>query len=97
MPAYNATSGALAWEIPRPSTSPETIKALAGRVFLAGSSSDHSYVGTFDARSGGLLWEDEATDPGSSFRDIAVDGNRVVAVGSSRTTLLCEAAMLAAA
>ncbi len=89
--AYNAASGALDWEITRPSTNPETIKALAGRVFLAGSSSNHSYVGAFDARSGALLWEDEATDPSSSFRDIAVDGNRVVAVGSSGSALLVRA------
>ena len=90
MRAYNASSGALIWEATRPFTSPVAIKAIAGRVFVAGSSSNRSYVGAFDAKSGAPLWEDDATGPGI-FRDIAVEGNRVVAAGSSGSALLVRA------
>jgi len=88
--AYHASSGELVWETTRPFTSPTAIKASAGRVFLAGSSSSRSYVGAFDAKSGALLWEDDVTEPGI-VRDIAVHGNRVVAAGSSGAALLVRA------
>ncbi len=85
--AYNPFSGALVWESTRPSTSPNAIKAVAGRLFLAGSSFNNNYVGAFSARTGDLLWEDDSMQPGF-FRDIAVEGNRVVAAGSSGSSLL---------
>jgi len=88
--AYNASSGALVWEMTRPSTSPVTIKAVGGRVFLAGSSSDHNYVGAFDAKSGVMLWEDAALDRGI-FLDLAVDSNRVAVAGASNSALLVRA------
>jgi outer membrane protein assembly factor BamB len=88
--AYSASSGALVWETTRPLTSPVAMKVIAGRVFLAGSSSNRSYVGALDAKSGALLWEDDATEPGI-FRDIAVEGDRVVAAGSSGSALLVRA------
>ena len=87
MRAYDISSGALVWETTRPSTSPTEIKASGGRVFLAGSSSNHSYVGAWDPKSGALLWEDESTDSGI-FRDISVKGDLVVAAGSSQSALL---------
>jgi outer membrane protein assembly factor BamB len=87
---YNVASGALLWETTRPLTSPTEIKASGGRVFLAGSSSDHSFVGAWDAKSGALLWEDNSTDPGI-FLDISVKGDRVVAAGSSQSTVLVRA------
>ncbi|MEO8256591.1 MAG: PQQ-binding-like beta-propeller repeat protein [Acidobacteriota bacterium] len=88
--AYDAPTGALRWEIDRPSTSPVAMTAVAGRVFLAGSASNHSYVGAFDARRGTMLWEDEGTEPGN-FRDLAVEGDRVVAAGSAGRSLLLRA------
>ena len=85
--AYNAASGTLVWEMSRPATSPVALKAVGPRVLLAGSSSGAGYLGAFDAGSGALLWEDQATEP-SSFRDLAVEGNRGVVVGSADGAVL---------
>ena len=63
--AYDITSGALVWETTRPSTSPTAIKASGGRMLFAGSSSNGSYVGVLDAKSGALLWEDQSTTDSS--------------------------------
>ena len=89
--AYNASSGTLAWEMTRASTSPTSVKAAGGRVFVAGVSSTHSYIGAFDAKRGGLLWEDEGTDSSGNFRDLAVQGQRIAAVGFSQSTVLLRA------
>ena len=80
--AYNALSGELVWETTRPSTTPTAIDVVAGRVFLAGSSFNSSYVGALDAKNGEWLWEDDATGPSGGFGDLAVHGQRVVAAGS---------------
>ena len=88
--AYNASSGLLNWEIGRPATSPAALKVVAGRLFLAGSSANQTYVGAFEARSGAVLWEDKTPMPGL-FRDIQVKGERVVAAGSSGRGLLVRA------
>jgi outer membrane protein assembly factor BamB len=89
--AYDAFSGELVWETTRPSTTPTAIKVVAGRVFLAGSSFNSSYVGALDARNGEWLWEDDATGPSGGFGDLAVLGQRVVAAGSVGPNLLLRA------
>ena len=88
--AYNAASGLLNWEIVRAATSPVALKVAAGRLFLAGSSSNQTYLGAFDVRSGGVLWEDQTPTPGL-FRDVQVKGQQVVAAGSAGRGLLVRA------
>ena len=80
--AYDAASGDLLWERTRLATSPVKIIAIGGRVFVAGSSGGHSYLGAFNARTGADLWEDGLPLPGL-FRDLALHGERIVAAGSS--------------
>jgi hypothetical protein len=77
---YNAASGAIDWEWTRPAMNPAALQVAGGRLFMAGSSSDHSYLGVFDTKSGGLLWENEGTARGGYFSDIAINGNRIVAI-----------------
>jgi len=89
--AYNALSGALIWEMTRASTTPTSVKAVDGRVFVAGLSSTHSYIGAFDAKHGNVLWEDEGTESSGNFRELAVQGQRVVAVGFAQSTVLLRA------
>jgi hypothetical protein len=88
--AYTAWSGLLNWETTRPATTPVALKVIAGRLFLAGSSSNNTYLGAFEAKSGALLWEDKAPVPGL-FRDLDVAGQQVIAAGSSGTGLLVRA------
>jgi outer membrane protein assembly factor BamB len=88
--SYIARSGELSWEVTRPSTFPSKLKVLSGRVFLAGSSSTPTYVGAYAAKSGVLLWEDNALVPGF-FSDMAVKGRRLVVAGSSGRGLLVRA------
>ena len=88
--AYDASSGLLNWEIVRPATSPVALKVTGGRLFLAGSSSNQTYLAAFEVRSGAVLWEDRTPVPGL-FRDVQVKGQRVVAAGSSGRGLLVRA------
>lgn len=80
--AYHVTTGTLLWEVQRPGVTPTAIAVRADRVFVAGSDNvPNAYLAAFNARKGNLLWEDVST-PGN-FRDVQIQDQDVVAVGSS--------------
>jgi hypothetical protein len=54
---------------------------------MAGSYFDRSYLGAFGTRNGAVLWEDSGTEAGGSVRDIAIEGDRLVAVGGASSGL----------
>jgi hypothetical protein len=84
---YNAASGALEWELTQRSLFPSALKVVGRRLFMAGSFFDHSYLGAFDTRSGAVLWEDSGTEARGYVRDIAIEGDRIVAVGGGSSGL----------
>jgi outer membrane protein assembly factor BamB len=77
---YEATTGALIWQLRRPGTFPMSVAASSGRVFVAGITDDLTFfLGAYSAVSGDVRWED--TTGSGFFVDVKLQGRRVVAVG----------------
>jgi outer membrane protein assembly factor BamB len=79
---YNAATGALEWSLTRREFF--TGLAVVGRrLVVFGSYFSLSYLGAFDTRTGAVLWEDSGTEPGGYVGDIAIEGDRLIAVGGA--------------
>jgi outer membrane protein assembly factor BamB len=77
---YEATTGALIWQLRRPGTFPLSVAASSGRIFVAGITDDLTFfLGAYSAVSGNVRWED--TTGSGFFVDVKLQGPRVVAVG----------------
>jgi putative pyrroloquinoline-quinone binding quinoprotein len=75
--AYDASSGHVAWETIRQNVTPTEMLVAAGRLLVAGSAANNTYLVALSAKTGSLLWEDPTPIVGA-FVDIAVDGPRLV-------------------
>lgn len=85
--AYDAQSGNVVWEVTQQSVSATKLVLASGRLLVAGSSAENTYLAAFSAATGALIWQD--TVPTSGFvADIAIGGSRVAAGINSGSQLI---------
>ncbi len=88
--AYDAQSGNVAWEVTQQSVSATKLVLASGRLLVAGSSAENTYLAAFSAATGALVWQDTVPTSGV-VEDIGVSGARVAAGINSGSQLVVRA------
>jgi hypothetical protein len=80
--AYDARSGAVLWDISRPSVTPTRLLLQSGLVIVAGSAAANTFIGAFAGVNGTVVWQDMTPTTGTVM-DLAANGTRIAAAINS--------------
>lgn len=77
--AYDLETGLVPWDVRLPGVSAGVVRVHGGRVFIAGAAGGAAFTAAYRARTGELLWQEQASD--QWIVDVQVRGGRLIELG----------------
>lgn len=78
--AYDLETGLVSWDVRLPGVSGSAVRVQGGRVFIAGATGGAAFTAAFRARTGELLWQEQASE--QWIVDLQVHGGRLIELSS---------------